>query len=406
MWLNTNKPSLRRSFPYTSRFIFDMSILKSHSVSQLLPSDLVKLLRTALTHHQAGRLAEAEPLYKQVLQQQPRQHDALRLLGVLLRQRGELTDALKLLEEALATQPDSPEAHNDLGLVFFEMKRFDDALASYRRAVELKPEFPEAMHNQGNAHFAQWSLGEAALCFEQALQLNPCLTEPRRSLEWIRANDLGLSDIIEYHRQSLKALPGERGPATVAQDGSQLMCRDIIPHLLNKLGLEGTGVEVGVQQGAFSEQLLRCWKGRLLYSIDPWRELPKTEYTDVANVSQAKQDGLYRSTIKRLMRFEGRSVIWRLTSREAAELVPDQTLDFCYLDGDHSRQAVAEDIRLWYEKLKRGGVLAGHDYIPDGEYAFGVFGVAGAVNEFVQGRHLKLFVSHESKFPSWLFFKA
>jgi tetratricopeptide (TPR) repeat protein len=375
-------------------------------VSDTLSSDWTQLLRSALIHHQADRLAEAETLYRQVLKEQPRQQDALRLLGVLLRQRGKLQAARDLLVEALAIQPASAEAHHDLGLVQFDLKKYDDAIVSFRRAIELNPKFPEALHNLGNAYLAQWHFDDATQCYERALAQNPGLPESRRSLEWIRSNDLKLDAIAEYHRQSLHGRPPPASEASTSTgDGCELISRELLPHLLNKLGLTGIGVEVGVQEGNFSEHILQRWKGQLLYSIDPWRELPKSKYADVANVSQAKQDELYRSTIRRLMPFGGRSVIWRLTSGEGAELIPDQTLDFCYLDADHSYEAVTEDIRFWYGKMKRGGILAGHDYIPDGEYPFGVFGVIRAVNDFVRDSHLRLFVSSEPKFPSWFIIK-
>ncbi|MDA1276413.1 MAG: class I SAM-dependent methyltransferase, partial [Verrucomicrobia bacterium] len=177
--------------------------------------------------------------------------------------------------------------------------------------------------------------------------------------------------------------------------------------VLNELGLTGTGVEVGVQEGGYSAILLMNWKGTLLYSVDPWREFSMTDYVDVANISQADQDLFYRMTIKRLAPYQSRSVIWRLTSREAAELIPNESLDFCYLDADHSYKGVCEDIRLWHPKVKHGGILAGHDYVPDGTYAAGVFGVKGAVDEFVASQTLRLFLSGEpdSEYLTWLVVK-
>jgi len=58
-------------------------------------------------------------------------------------------------------------------------------------------------------------------------------------------------------------------------------------------------------------------------------------------------------------------------------LFNDQSVDFCFLDGDHTYEAVSEDVRNWFPKIRPGGILAGHDYVSD-EHA----GVKRAVDEF------------------------
>ena len=67
----------------------------------------------------------------------------------------------------------------------------------------------------------------------------------------------------------------------------------------------------------------------------------------------------------------------RLTSARASLLFADQSVDFCFIDGDHSYNAVCEDLRCWFPKIRPGGLLAGHDYTgPDS------FDVKRAVDEF------------------------
>ena len=165
-------------------------------------------------------------------------------------------------------------------------------------------------------------------------------------------------------------------------------------------------MEVGVREGLFSEHLLQHWRGQLLYSVDPWREFSQADYQDSSNVTQSKQDANYSTTIKRLMPYSDKSVIWRLTSKEAAELIADNSLDFCYLDADHCYAAVREDIQFWSGKVKTGGLLGGHDYVPDGTYSFGSFGVHSAVNEFVRAEKLELILSKETPFRSWFVLKS
>jgi predicted O-methyltransferase YrrM len=66
-----------------------------------------------------------------------------------------------------------------------------------------------------------------------------------------------------------------------------------------------------------------------------------------------------------------------MTSEEAAKQFPDESIDFVFIDGDHSYEGCAKDIDLWYPKLKEGGLLSGHDYRDGRNY-----GVKQAVHEF------------------------
>ena len=180
--------------------------------------------------------------------------------------------------------------------------------------------------------------------------------------------------------------------------------RNHFPLLLNARGLTGQGAEVGVSQGGFSEHLLDSWKGRKLFSIDPWLEYPQETYCDVTNVSQEVQNGYYSEVRRKLAKFGERSCVLRLTSAEASAKFSDAQLDFVYIDAQHHYEAVKEDISLWYHKVKAGGILGGHDYL-DGNLENGVFGVKSAVDEFVSAHKLKLYVSADPPFRSWFIFK-
>lgn len=168
---------------------------------------------------------------------------------------------------------------------------------------------------------------------------------------------------------------------TYAQTLARVRTRDQIPELLNRRGLTGTGVEIGVKRGGYSEFLLRHWRGRLLISVDPWLEDDAGAYVDRANVGQAIHDRYYAETAQRLARFGPRSEIRRQTSLAATAGVADESLDFVYIDARHDRASVEEDLRAWYPKVRGGGVVAGHDYV-DGSFANGEFGVKSAVDAF------------------------
>lgn len=168
-----------------------------------------------------------------------------------------------------------------------------------------------------------------------------------------------------------------------------LTTRTEFPVLMNQRNLLGTGFEIGVREGGFSELILERWRGRRLISVDPWREAPAEEYVDVANRAQAVQDALYEETRQRLARFSDRSEIWRTTSVEAAQRVQPGSADFVYLDARHDYDSVREDLEAWYPKVRPGGILAGHDYL-DGVFPEGVFGVKTAVDEFFGARAVKV----------------
>jgi hypothetical protein len=174
-----------------------------------------------------------------------------------------------------------------------------------------------------------------------------------------------------------------------------------LPHVLNARGLVGCGVEVGVQEGDYSELLLDSWRGRHLISVDPWLAAPDDEYRSTDNVEQPVHERRYETTLARLARFGERSSVWRLTSAEAAERIPRATLDFVYIDARHDYESVREDLGLWHPRLRPGGLLAGHDYV-EGTFAEGTFGVKRAVDEFAAEQGLAVRRTLREQWPSWM----
>lgn len=174
-----------------------------------------------------------------------------------------------------------------------------------------------------------------------------------------------------------------------------------LPFVFNALGLTGEGAEIGVQLGAYSATLLEHWRGRRLYSVDPWKSFDPEVYVDMSNQPQDMQDYIFGRACAELARFGDRSVIVRATSAEAAPGFDDAQLDFVYLDAQHHYEAIREDLELWLPKVRPGGVLAGHDYL-DGETEYGRYGVRRAVDELARRLGLRLVVTAEPEYPSWL----
>ena len=116
----------------------------------MTPITIDQAMQIAIGHHQAGRLAEAEAIYRQVLGQDPARPDALDLLGALACQTGHLDAAIELIGRAIALAPGVAAYHNDLAESYHRSGRLTEAIASLGRAIELNPNLALAHINLGN----------------------------------------------------------------------------------------------------------------------------------------------------------------------------------------------------------------------------------------------------------------
>ena len=127
--------------------------------------------------HQQGRLADAERVYREVLQQAPNHFDALHLLGVLGLQAGRTEAGVELIGKAIQLNPNSWGAHNNLGNGLRELGRLDAALASFDRTIALRPDFAEAHNNRGVVLQGLNRIGDARVSFDAAIALKPDYAE-------------------------------------------------------------------------------------------------------------------------------------------------------------------------------------------------------------------------------------
>lgn len=198
-------------------------------------------LQTALTHHQAGRLAEAEALYRQILQAQPDHPDALHLLGVIAHQGGKhdvaveyiaraialnpiaaeyhcnigeayralarLNESEVHMREALRLEPNSAVAHGNLGVILFERGKVEEAVAQYRNALAVRPTYAEAHNNLGVALKEQGKLDEAFSHYRQALALHPTYAEAKNNAGVVLREQGRLAEAIAYYREALALKP-------------------------------------------------------------------------------------------------------------------------------------------------------------------------------------------------------
>jgi hypothetical protein len=125
--------------------------------------------------------------------------------------------------------------------------------------------------------------------------------------------------------------------------------RDELPVFFKEM-CYNTGVEVGIWEGEYTEKF--CKLGMKMYGIDPWKARGRQ--------SQKMQDDRCLRAIERLKPYDCEVI--RKRSAQCVTDFADESLDFVYIDGDHSYRFVVEDIREWSKKVRKGGIVAGHDY--------------------------------------------
>ena len=172
------------------------------------PFPVAQAIQAGVERHQAGKLAEAEHIYRRVLKFDPANADALHLLGILASQHGNTTLAVELIAKAIGVQPDNPGFLNNFGNALKDAGRHAEAEQSYRRALALKPDYAEAHANLAILLHALRRPREAEQGFRRALELKPDYPEAHNSLG-AALHELGRPEEAEQHfRRALELRPG------------------------------------------------------------------------------------------------------------------------------------------------------------------------------------------------------
>lgn len=123
--------------------------------------------------HKAGNLKDAEALYQLILVSDPKQPDALSLLGTLYLQRGSTQEGVKLIEASLQANPKQPVILRNLCMALMELKRFEDAAEAYAKLVGMEPRSPDVHYGYGNALNATRQYDAALTSYNKALSVKP-----------------------------------------------------------------------------------------------------------------------------------------------------------------------------------------------------------------------------------------
>jgi len=137
------------------------------------PPEIRQALGAAVHHMQAGRLAAAESLCRQILAVRPAEADALHLLGVIAHSRGEHRTATDLIGRAIAADATDPDYHNNIGEAYRAAGDLQAAAAAYGRALTLAPDQPGTLRNLGDACLAAGRVEQAVESYRKGLALRP-----------------------------------------------------------------------------------------------------------------------------------------------------------------------------------------------------------------------------------------
>lgn len=188
------------------------------------------------------------------------------------------------------------------------------------------------------------------------------------------------------------------------------------PYLLLRRELTGMAVEVGTHRAEFAEQFAEKWPGKL-YCVDPWKNPPGYEHqskflwggdlrpVEATTTQDAIREDDFEFSKKVLEKYGERVVLMRSTSVEAVKYFANKSLDFVYVDGDHSEHAVMEDLTIWWPKLKSGGIIAGHDVVMNAtiEDNWGI-GIQKVLRAFAGSRDVVVYLVPEEGDLPWSYY--
>ncbi|MDE1915237.1 MAG: tetratricopeptide repeat protein [Sphingomonadales bacterium] len=200
-------------------------------------------------HHQAGRLAQARALYQRVLTLDPRQPDALNLLGMIDHADGNTQLALGRIRQAIAINPQVPGFYTNLGIVLHAGGHHQAAAQALQQALQIKPDHLAALYNLGIVQQAQGEFGLAAQTYLAALKINPGLRDVWNNLGNCQARTGSAESALHSFRRAIEIDPHYvAARVNVAGllltmgdiDEAERMCREILQRQPNQAEAHNT----------------------------------------------------------------------------------------------------------------------------------------------------------------------
>ena len=138
---------------------------------------------------------------------------------------------------------------------------------------------------------------------------------------------------------------------------------ELLREVLNATNVK-TIAEVGVWKGDFAKEILEhCEKLEKYYMIDPWATLP--DWNKPFNVDTKMFEDVYAEAMSKVAFASEKVVVLRGRTKEVIEKIPEESLDFAYIDGDHTLRGITIDLIRLLPKIKKNGLIAGDDFTPN-----------------------------------------
>jgi len=171
------------------------------SNSVLFPGNI---LHEAITHHQSGRISDAERLYNQILDAEPNNSSALHYLGLIYSQRGQLDEAISLIQKAISNDRRNAHIYSNLAITLNTVHRFEEAEIASRKAIEIDQEVESIFNSLGIALEGQGKLETAIKVYRKGLSIQPSDLNIYNNLGNLYARLGKFSEAVEHYKMLLK----------------------------------------------------------------------------------------------------------------------------------------------------------------------------------------------------------
>jgi len=202
----TNAVRFTRGLEAAYRFVWK-NWCDTRGATANVPATVQAMLAQGLEHHQAGRLKEAEAVYRSILSSDPTQPDAHFNLGIALAQQGRTDDAIACYSKAIEFNPAHADAYYSLGNALRLIGKRDEAIEAYRQAISLRPTHAAALNNLANLLKDAGQVEEAVDAFKRALELKPDLAETHYNLGSTLAGTGRLEEAIACYNRAAELKP-------------------------------------------------------------------------------------------------------------------------------------------------------------------------------------------------------
>jgi len=166
-----------------------------------------KTLAVATEHQKAGRVKEAKVLFREVLQTDPENVDALRMMGAIALSESRIDDAERFLRRAVSNAPDFTDAIIDLGRALKEQSRFEEAIGNFRRAIDMEPANVKAHFLLASTLSPSALTYEAIEAFQRTLELRPNHAGAQLGLGHVLKTVGRQEEAVEAYRKCIRLRP-------------------------------------------------------------------------------------------------------------------------------------------------------------------------------------------------------